>query len=198
MFCDFPLGRPLGEPNDADFQHRVLSHAFDLLAAREPTVEDFGETIADQTSEALLCNLPPRFDPELHPAIDEAIGIRPAYDRAVDKFGHRAGAARILDAEAIPGAIEAFIKVASGVPWKEAGIPGIPARVAQDIRGYYEVAALSLAEHTPAAWQGYRWYRDQTAAGRVIREAQAAMKASGEKEGLWRFLLPLDHNPGAV
>jgi hypothetical protein len=81
------------------------------------------------------------------------------------------------------------------MPWKEAGIPGIPARVAQDIRGYYEVAALSLAEHTPAAWQGYRWYRDETETGQVIRDAQAAMKASGEKEGLWRFLMPLDHNP---
>ena len=71
-----------------------------------------------------------------------------------------------------------------------------PARVAQDIRGYYELAALELAEHTPAAWQGYRWYRDETEAGKVIGAAQAAMKASGEKEGLWRFLMPLDTTPG--
>ena len=194
LFCDFPLGRPLGKPNDPEFQHRVLAHAFSLLEKDEQTVEDFAEQIKDETSEVLVCNLPPRFDASLHPAVDEANGIRAAYDRAVEKHGHRAGAARQINADAVPSALESFIKVAEGVPWKEAGIPGIPARVAQDIRGYYEVAALELAEHTPAAWQGYRWYRDATEAGKVVRAAQDAMKASGEKEGLWRFLMPLDVN----
>ena len=54
------------------------------------------------------------------------------------------------------------------------------------------MAAIEIAGHTPAAWAGYRWYRDQTKAGLVIKEAQAAMKRSGVKEGLWRFMLPLD------
>ena len=82
--------------------------------------------------------------------------------------------------------------MAQGTPWKQAGIPGIPSRVGQDIRGYYEMAAIELAEHTPAAWAGYRWFRDQTEAGAIIKQAQQAMKDSGEKEALWRFLLPLD------
>ncbi len=192
LFCDFPLGRPLGKPNDAKFQHEVLEHAFRLLAADKPVVEDFATSITDDTAEVLVCNLPPRFDADLHPAIDEAQGIRAAYDRAVSKYGNRAGAARIIDADGIRAALEAFIRVGEGTPWKEAGIPGIPARVAQDIRGYYEMAALELAEHTPAAWQGYRWYRDETEAGRVIGQAQSAMKAAGEKEPIWRFMMPLD------
>ena len=91
-----------------------------------------------------------------------------------------------------PEAIEAFVRISEGTPWKEAGIPGIPARVAQDIRGYYEMAAMEIAGHTPAAWAGYRWYRDETETGKVIKNAQAAMKAAGVKEGLWRFLLALD------
>ncbi|MEM7217033.1 MAG: hypothetical protein AAF515_01620 [Pseudomonadota bacterium] len=192
LFCDFPLGRPIGKPNDPEFQHSVLAHAFALLGSDEPVIEDFAASIHDETTDTLVCTLPPRFDPDLHPALDEANGIRAAYDRAVAKYGQRAGADRLIDADAIPRALEAFIRVAEGTPWKEAGIPGIPARVAQDIRGYYEVAALELAEHTPAAWQGYRWYRDDTRAGKVVRQAQAAMKASGEKAALWRFLLPLD------
>ena len=28
LFCDFPLGRPLGKPGDAGFQRRVLEDAF--------------------------------------------------------------------------------------------------------------------------------------------------------------------------
>jgi hypothetical protein len=192
LFCDFPLGRPLGVPGDAEFQRRVLMHALGLLGSTEPVLEDFPESIKDDVSEAMVCALPPRFNADLHPAIDEAQGLRGAYDRAVQKYGNRAGAVRLLDADAIPAAIESFVRVADGMPWKEAGIPGIPARVAQDIRGYYEMAAMEIAGHTPAAWAGYRWYRDQTKTGEVIKAARRAMKDSGVKEGLWRFLLPLD------
>jgi hypothetical protein len=196
LFCDFPLGRPLGKPNDPEFQLNVIRHAFGLLGRNEPTVEDYQISITDDVSEVLVCSLPPHHDADAHPSISEARGIRQAYNRAMEKYGNRAGAARVIDADAVPSALEAFIRVVNGTPWKEAGIPGIPARVAQDIRGYYELAALELAEHTPAAWQGYRWYRDETEAGKVIGAAQAAMKASGEKEGLWRFLMPLDTTPG--
>ena len=196
LFCDFPLGRPIGVPNDADFQTRVLQTAFSLLERSEPTVEDYDVVIEDDANEVLVCPMPARHDPDAHPAIAEAKGLRAAYDRAVSRYGNRAGAARLLAADAIPDALEAFIRVADGTPWKEAGIPGIPARVAQDIRGYYEMAAMALVEHTPAAWAGYRWYRDQTEAGKVIRGAQVAMRDAGVKEGLWRFLLSLDTQVG--
>lgn len=192
LFCDFPLGRPLGVPGDAAFQHGVLKRAFSLLAADKPTLQDYEEVIEDDVSDVLVCSLPPRHDPDAHPAVDEARGLRGAYDRAVDRYGNRAGAARLLDADAIPAAIEAFVRVVAGVPWKEAGIPGIPARVTHDIRGYYEMAAMEIVGHTPAAWSGYRWFRDQTKTGELIRAAQAAIRESGAKENLWRFLLPLD------
>ncbi len=192
LFCEFPLGRPLGKPNDAAYQHRVLAHAFDLLNRSEPVVEDFPDAIHDNADEVLVCPLPPSSGDGAHPAVAEARGLRAAYDRGVQQFGNAAGAARTIDADGVPEALEAFIRVGEGTPWKQAGIPGIPARVAQDIRGYYETAALALVEHTPAAWAGYRWYRDQTQAGAVIRAAQSAMKAAGEKEPLWRFLLTLD------
>ena len=193
LFCDFPLGRPLGVPNDAAFQHRVLARALGLLESDQPTVRDFEESIEDTASEVLVCPLPARHDPDAHPAVDEARGLRAAYDRAVAKHGNRAGAARLLDADGVPAAIESFVRVAEGVPWKEAGIPGVPARVSHDIRGYYEMAAMEIVGHTPAAWTGYRWFRDATQTGAVIKAAQRAIRDSGVKnEALWRFLLPLD------
>ena len=170
----------------------MLDRAFGLLKAKSPTVEDFGESIEDDGTEVLACAVPPHHDPDTHPAVAEARGLRAAYERAVEKYGNRLGAVRLLDADAIPAAIEAFIRVAEGVPWKAAGIPGIPARVTHDIRGYYEMAAMEIAGHTPAAWTGYRWYRDETETGKVIKAAQTAMKESGAKEPLWRYLLPLD------
>ena len=192
LFCDFPLGRPLGVPNDAPFQRRVMERAFGLLERDEPVVEDYDVAIEDDDAGPLSCPLPPRMDATAHPAVDEAKGLLPAYDRAVARFGNRAGAVRVLDADAVPAAIEAFVRVAEGQPWKQAGIPGIPARVSQDIRGYYELAALEIAAHTPAAWAGYRWFRDRTKTGAVIRKARDAMRDSGAKEPLWRFLLPSD------
>lgn len=180
-------------PNDAAFQHRVLARALGLLESDQPTVQDFEESIEDTASEVLVCPLPARHDPDAHPAVDEARGLRAAYDRAVAKHGNRAGAARLLDADAVPAAIESFIRVAEGMPWKEAGIPGVPARVSHDIRGYYEMAAMEIVGHTPAAWTGYRWFRDETQTGAVIKAAQQAIRESGVKnEALWRFLLPLD------
>lgn len=192
LFCDFPLGRPLGKPGDAEFQHRVLAHAFAMFEREAPGVETFAEVVRDEAGEVLVCPLPPRDDPNVHPAVNEARGLKAAYDRAVARFGNRIGANRAVDAAQIPQAIEAFLRVAEGTPWKEAGIPGVPARVAQDIRGYYELAALAIVDHTPAAWSGVRWFRDSTRAGEVLRGAQKAMKEAGVRQDLWGFLLPMD------
>ena len=192
LFCDFPLGRPLGKPNDADFQHRVLAHAFGLLRSDGPVVEQFGESIKDDNNEQVACTLPPLFDPDLHPAIDEAKGLRPAYDRAVAKYGNRTGAFREIGADDVPAAIQCFIDIGNGTPWKEAGIPGAPNRVCQDIRGYYEMAALELAEHAPSAWAGSRWYHEQTETGRTIVAARSRMAADDAPQNIWFYLTPGD------
>jgi len=193
LWCDFPLGRPLGKPGDPEFQHRVLAHAFSLLDATEPVFEVFPESIADDGAEVAACTLPPRHDPDAHPAVDEARGIRKAYDRAVERHGNHMGAGRVVGPDQIPDALEAFIRVVEGTPWKEAGIPGIPARVSQDIRGYYETAALGLMDHAPSAWAGTRWFLDHTEAGKVILEARATMRDTGASQTMWFYMAPGDH-----
>jgi hypothetical protein len=194
LLCDFPLGRPLGKPNDAEFQHKVLAHAFALLDSSKPVIEVFPESVAsDNASNAgLACPLPPRSNADLHPAIDEIRGIRPAYDRAIAKFGNRASTGRVLTPDDIELAVTSLLKVAEGVPWKEAGIPGIPSRVAQDIRGYYEAAALELSDHVPSAWAATNWFLDKTETGKVVLAARAAMRGAGEKRPIWFYMVPGD------
>ncbi len=192
LWCDFPLGRPLGKPGDPEFQHRVLTAAFALLDATEPVLAEFEEAIIDDGSDVVSCALPPRSDPDAHPAVDEANGLRPAYDRSVAEHGNRIGAGRVVDADHIADAIEAFTRVMSGVPWKEAEIPGVPARVSQDIRGYYETALLGLVDHAPSAWSGTRWFLDETEAGKVILGARAQMKADDVKFPVWFYMAPGD------
>ena len=192
LWCDFPLGRPLGKPGDPDFQHRVLAAAFALLDASEPIVTEFDESITDDGTEMLACPLPPRHDPDVHPAIDEARGLRAAYDRGVEMSNARIAAGRVVAADDIPAAIEAFIRIADGTPWKEAGIPGLPMRVSQDIRGYYETAALAMVDHAPAAWAGARWFLDETETGKVMMAARSAMEDQGAPQPMWFYLTPGD------
>jgi hypothetical protein len=85
-----------------------------------------------------------------------------------------------------------LIRVVDGTPWKDAAIPGIPARVAQDIRGYYETASLALADDPPSAYAATRWFFDETAAGRVLLAARAAMRDAGVKQPIWFYMAPGD------
>lgn len=187
LFCDFPLGRPLGKPGDAEFQHRVLAHAFSMLERTEPGIEAFPEVISDE-SDVLSCPMPPQAESDEHPAVVEARALRPAYNRTIARHGDRMGAFRLMGPDEVPAAIGTFAAIADGAPWKEAGIPGIPARVVQDIRGYYEAAAVSLADHTPSAFEATRWFQHETEAGRAILGAKKEMEAQGAKPGLWQYL----------
>lgn len=192
LLCDFPLGRPLGKPGDAEFQHRVLDHAFSLLKAQQPVLEEFEEVVSSEDGETLSCPMPPRTNQELAPVIDEIRGLRPAYDRAIAQYGNRAATGRVIGVDAIEGAVESLLRVVAGTPWKQAGIPGIPSRVAQDIRGYYETAALGLSTHIPAAWSGTNWFLDETEAGKLVLAARAAIRDSGEKRPIWFYMTPGD------
>ena len=192
LYCDFPLGRPLGEPLNPEFQHRVLEHAFKLLDAKAPIIEDYDISITDNGSEILACPLPPRHDPELHPAVDEARGLRPAYERSIAKYGNRIGMTRTVELANLEEALLSLIKVAEGAPWKEAGIPGVPSRVSQDIRGYYETAVLELSESAPKAWTGARWFFKNTEAGKIILSARKAIADSGANQPIWFYMTPGD------
>ena len=76
LWCDFPLGRPLGKPQDPEFQHDVLARAFALLDAESgPVLEHHPEVIkADETP--MSCQIPPAFDAEASAAVQELRGLR--------------------------------------------------------------------------------------------------------------------------
>ena len=106
LHCEFPLGRPLGQPRDAEYQHRVLADAFALLERPSgPLLEDFPDTIESADEAPLACALPPRYDPDLPAAVDEAKGLRSAYDRALAASG-RTSVGRAVGPDAIPDACE--------------------------------------------------------------------------------------------
>ena len=191
LYAEFPLGLPLGKPRDPEYQHKVLRAAFDLLERTDgPVLEDFPESIQSKGGEPLSCPLPPRYDPNLHPALDEVQALRAAYDRAVKKNG-RTSVGRAISADEIPSAVEKFINIAAdGGSWKQQGFEKPAMMIVHDIRAYYEELAFELADGPIEPWGAERWFYDETETGKVILEARRAMKAAEAPHPLWFYMAP--------
>ncbi|MEX2625472.1 MAG: hypothetical protein WD225_01245 [Ilumatobacteraceae bacterium] len=194
LHVDFPLGRPLGRPGDPDFQHRVLDAAFALLPRTDvPVLTDFAESILDESDAPLACTLPPRSDPSLHPAVDEAIGLRAAYERQRSATD-RTGVVRFGGPDRVPELIGSLVRIAEGTSPDDAGLP--PDQVASaglDVRAYYEEAALALADHVPAARQAESWLYRRTETGTVLAAARDALRAADHPRRVWSALVPVGH-----
>lgn len=196
LHCDFPLGRPLGRPRDPAFQHRVLAAAFGLLARDDvPVLVDFEESIVDEADQPLACVLPPRHDPSLHPAVDEALGLRAAYERRYSASG-QTNVKRLGGPDRVPELIATFVDIVEGSAWDNVGMePAQLGQAALDIRAYYEEAALALVEHVPAARQAESWFYRSTIAGSVLRHAQAIIRAADAPRAAWFALVPTGQPP---
>lgn len=187
LYCEFPLGRPLGRPGDAAFQHDVLARAFALLDRAEgPVLEDHPEVV-ESDAQPLACPMPPRFDPDVPAAVDEARALRPAFDRTLRARGVTS-IGRVVDADGIPDALAVLARVADGADWKTAGFVGDPVQTCHDIRTYYEEAAAALVDLTPDAGQGEAWFYEQTAAGHTLLAARAQMREQGAPVVIWLYM----------
>jgi hypothetical protein len=187
LYCEFPLGRPLGVPGDAALQHAVLRRAFALLDAPSgPVLDTYPDVISADDAQPMACELPPRYDPSVPAAVDEATALLPAYQRSRAARGTSVG--RTTDGRGIPAAVGALVRIADGTPWTDAGLPGDPISVAHDVRSYYEEVAIELAAAPPHAGGAEAWFYEQTEAGHTLLAARRAMKDSGAPFALWLYM----------
>ena len=190
LYCEFPLGRPLGRPDDAALQRDVLDRALALVEASETVLETYPLTIeSDETP--LACSIPPRFDATLPPAVDEAQGLRAAYERSlqarrVTEVGRAIGADQVTEALAV------LHQWAQGASWKETPLPGkITIAVCHDIRAYYTEAALQLATGpAPGARSAEAWFFEATEAGKTMLAARAALRDQDAPFPFWFYMAP--------
>ncbi len=192
LHCEFPLGRPLGKPGDADFQTDVMRRAFDLLPRMDvPVIEDHPDVIEDEVEESATCTIPPRHDPDVHPAVDEARALRPAYQRQLDAAGGRTAIGRVVGVDDLDDAIAKFVAVAEAGTLEAGGFNADSIRAAaQDIRAYYEEAGLALSDHVPAARQIETWFYQETETGKTVKAAALALKDAGADRDTWYYMLP--------
>ncbi|MFQ5555926.1 MAG: hypothetical protein ACE5GB_00190 [Acidimicrobiales bacterium] len=188
--CEFPLGRPLGRPDDAARQRDVISKALELLGRLDvPVIEDYPLVIEDQSDEPATCPLPARFDPDLPAALDEARGIRGAYERSVAAHG-RTLVGRRAGADGIEGLLTTFIELAGGASLDDVGWSAEDLwAAAQDVRAYYEEAGLELADVTGAR-RIESWFYGTTATGALLRDVRRRLRDAGVDRNVWYYLMP--------
>ena len=197
LHCEFPLGRPLGKPNDPDFQRDVLEHAFALLdESSGPVLVDHPVKIEDGADSPLSCVIPPADTSDRSPAASEALGLLPAWKRTYKKYG-RSTVGKVVDSDQVPDMLDLFARISDGEDWKEVGLPGDPTKIAADIRNFYEEASISLSDSSPSARSAESWFVDKTHAGQLIQNSRIKMKESGTNFYFWYYLLPMTqhHEP---
>ena len=190
LYCEFPLGRPLGRPGDAAFQRDVLERALGLLDATEPVLDAHPDVIESEEM-PLSCSIPPRHDPSLPPAVDEARGLRAAYDRSVKRRGVTA-VGRAIDVDGVPAALDVLHQWAEGASWQEVPLPGKNTiAVCHDIRAYYTEAALELATGPPPGGRAVdAWFHEETEAGKTVMAARASLKEQDAPFPFWFYMAP--------
>jgi hypothetical protein len=134
---------------------------------------------------------PARFDPDLPAAVDEARGLRKAYDRARTRRGV-SNVGRAVDADGVPGALGVLQQIVDGADWQSVGIPeNNTMAIGHDIRAYYEEAALELVDGPPPGGrQAEAWFYEKTEAGKLVLEARQVIKSQDAPQPAWFYMAP--------
>ena len=120
LWINFPMGRPLGKPNDPVYQKKVIRSAFELLdRGTGPVLEDFPGIIAVNDGRMGYA-LPSEYvfstddigdvDALLVEVQREVAALRPAYDAAQAARGRTTVGASVMAIEALAPHVAAFVK----------------------------------------------------------------------------------------
>lgn len=210
LWVPFDLGRPLGEPQNAPLQHRVMLAALKLLESPEgPVLEDFPDEglpeseDGDQEPAVLACPISFRkhpegmSEPEMHISAfrQEVAEFRNWYDLNLQKTKRTAvvrfdpgSVCELLCTYASGGSIENRTKGMS---------PGAAIRIAaQDLKAFYFEALMARPGAKPVDGKAFqRWFWNETAAADLLRgiqkkcleETDLSLKMTGKM-----LLIPLD------
>lgn len=170
LFCDFPIGRPLGVPGDSVFQRAVLQAGLALLDDKSgPVLVTYPVAIHDEAEHPVACSVPPVYDDSRPPAVAEAKGLRSAYDRARDRAGGHSNVGRMAGADGIVDVVDRLAQIAVGTPWSSLfESANVLLQACMDVRVYYEEAAIGLADHVPAARSSETWFYRETKTGELM------------------------------
>jgi hypothetical protein len=175
LWVTFELGRPMGVPDDAPFQRRVVKGALDLLARTDgPLIADHPEhapEVSDFEGWACPINLALAQTDSLAAEIDR---LATWYDRAVAAQGRTTVGVSGLD---MPAAGALVMQALEGA------LPEAQAlkQATDDLRAYYLEAAAAFPDPGPAAARK-KWFWDETKLAKALLALQPKLAASADTQ----------------
>ena len=148
LWLNFPMGRPLGKPNDPEYQKKIIRAAFELFdRSKDPVLEDFPDVIPVKDGRMGYA-IPPDYvltmddvgDMDaLVAAVQAEIGaLQPAYEAAVAARGRTTVGASGMEFDDLVPFVAEFVR--GGRPESpRQGVTPIPMLklVTEDIQAYY-------------------------------------------------------------
>lgn len=207
LMTPFMLGRPMGEPSDAPFQHRVLREALNLLERTDGPVilEHFphdNPSWTDRPGWLPAVALPPPGPLSTPQAWEHALEAElalmlPAWAGFKQRFGRTSVGLSGQPPQDWPAFAAAFLAGQRPVGPLH-GTPALSLRfLADDLKALYGEAAQAEGG-APAARQLDGWFWRQTVAGQMLIALRACALASSDK-GFntvgGRFLVPAPFVP---
>lgn len=175
LWVTFELGRPLGIPDDAEFQRRVLRATAELLERTDgPLIADYPEHVAEETDFtgwACPINLAPTAVDTLAAEIDR---LATWHDQAVARTGRTTTGISGLDMPAAGALLSTAL---------DGDLPAAQAlkEAIDDLRAYYLEAASAFPDPgTPKMRKAWLW--DETLFGKALLALQPKLAASGDPQ----------------
>lgn len=206
LWVPFELGRPVGAPDEPEFQRRVIAAALGLLRAPSgPVIEDFPEDAPGGGSDdasGWVCpvNLAPAPAAEKAGAaaavLAEIDQLRPWYQLALEQRGRTTVGVGEVAVEDAPSLFAAFIDdPAIPSPVADQSLAQALKFAAEDLKAWYLEAAT--ARPGPSSSTALTdWFWRETAAGALVLRVAAACRAC-ESAGLRNLgeksLVPRSH-----
>ncbi len=193
LWVPFELGRPLGVPNDADFQKQVLLSSLKLLEAEQgPVLEDFGEEAPDPGAAETVWACPVNFTQKADGLNDqedliaafkqEVVDLRPWYDEALKRRERTTFGVSGFDLETIVDFIPAFLDGLPDNPSHTLSLPMALNFAVDDLKAYYyEAVCAQPGKNLPDSSVLESWFWQETAVSRILFQINELCLKSNDK-----------------
>lgn len=189
LWVPFMLGRPLGVPNDAAFQRRVLLAALNLLERPHgPVLEDFPDDAPHEDlgppQEGLVCPISfpsrPQYTDLAQALVDEVAQLSAWHDLAIRARGRTTVGTTGLDIDTIVAWIAEWLEGIPPEPYNDELRPGPALKMAaEELKAYYlEARAMQPGRH--ASRELYRWLWCDTVFGDALFKLREIAAASDD------------------
>lgn len=181
LWVSFELGRPLGIPNDVEFQRRVLLACLRLFdEKRGPVLEDFGEdvpTAPTREDDGGACpinfvqheNVERTVTEQFRVALRaEILQLSPWYDLALKKYGRTTVGVSGIDLPELADFLCAFLEGLPSNPREDIALTETLKLAVDDLKAFYSEAMAVQPGQTPTSTMLTKWFWHETTAAQVL------------------------------